>query len=242
MVGKLIKRYIDALKAGIRIGKERKDPRIIWPLIVFLSIAILSFAFAISFHPEGYKQDYHFRNENGLFTSVSMIFLAAGSALAFTTGVYSDQDKKSRLWWFLMAAALLFLALDETMGFHESVGDYIDGHPLVKHFLTITPIRRANDAILIGYGLGAIGVGFVFLPELVKHPRPLMYLCIGFVFFVVHTSIDALVEPPTTPSYIIEETCKLLCNIFLAYSGFAGLMEIHNPKIMPGGQIQINSD
>ena len=90
-------------------------------------------------------------------------------------------------------------------------------------------IRGWNDAIVISYGAVAVPVAVILLPAMIRYKTFLTLIGLAFVAYVTHTAIDALVEPPTVVSVILEESAKLYCSLLLALACLAGLL-VHSER------------
>ncbi len=79
---------------------------------------------------------------------------------------------------------------------------------------------------MIGYGILALFLLIYFLPSILRYPKVFEFLAIAFLFYGIHTFIDATQEPPTTYSFIFEESAKLFCSALIALGTFVGLVGI----------------
>ena len=116
--------------------------------------------------------------------------------------------------------------MDELFFIHETVGDNIDKTGFLKIIFQKTAIRRWNDLIIILYGILALPVMLYFLPVIIKIPYILEFFIMAFLCYAAHTTIDSVVEPATTPSYIIEESAKLFSSTFLVLGSYAGYLDV----------------
>ncbi len=165
--------------------------------------------------------------EQGSITYLSAILLSMGSGFALVSFLTSTEESiRARVFWFFMAGAIGFLALDELMAFHERVGFKLDGMDTagILKMLTFGCIRAWNDAVVISYGVVAMGVAFIFLPDFLRFPRLLEYMAVAGTFYFVHTATDSVIDPPNTYSVIVEESCKLFCSTFIALAFLAALL------------------
>lgn len=191
-------------------------------LIGLLVASVLFYIFlAVLVGPEN-RRELHFRSEEGAITALSAIFLAMASGFAGVSFFLSPPETKmSRYFWLIAALGLGFLSLDELLGFHERVDDWIT--VIIGDSQTF---RNWNDLIVIGYGLIAIPVFIFFLPEIFRYPQIAETLAVAFLFFCIHTAIDSIQEPPTTLSVILEESAKLFSTAFFATSMFISILGI----------------
>lgn len=174
--------------------------------------------------------EYHFVEERGAITALSAIFLAMSAGFAFATALGSlDGGTQTRLLWFGIAATMTLLAIDELMEFHEKIGGRLDEADTAA-LASNAGWRGWNDLLVVAYGLIALAFGILFLPTFLRFPRLIELLVTAFVFFVIHTAIDSMVEPRTTVSAIIEESAKLYCTAFLALAFLAALLHTTRPN------------
>ena len=206
------------------------------PHIFKLTLLIMFFVFtfislSVYLHPEGSRFSFHFFMEEGSISILSTTNLITASFFSFASFLIAPSEGKYRKIFFLVVTfALTYLALDEVFHFHETIGDSLDHTGFLKIIFAKTAIRRWNDLIIILYGVVALPVVFFFLPTVIQFPYVAENFLIAFLFYVAHTAIDAVVEPPTTPSYIIEESAKLLTSTFLALGSFAGWKFLINSR------------
>jgi len=189
-------------------------------LIIFILIGLtLYVTLAWIAGPESQKS-YNFVDERGSVTVLSAIFFTmAGSFAVISFFISKNNPNACRLFWLLAAIVLLFFAFDELLRFHEAAGWVTEKTLGAPH-----AFRNWNDLIVIGYGIaGILGLIF-FLPEILRYPQFLELLILAFLFYCVHTAIDATIEPKTVLSGILEESAKLFCSAFLALSMLTGLL------------------
>lgn len=180
---------------------------------------------SIGLVPEGEVAEFQFASERGSVTALSSVLLALGSAFALASFLVSpDGRARYRLFWFVLAGGLAFLALDELLQFHEQIGYRLDRVAVLGNAVRESPIRKWDDMIVILYGVVALPVALLFLPSVLRLPRVAECLAVAAVFYVIHTATDSLVEPRTTVSVIVEESAKLFCATFLAVASLAGLL------------------
>lgn len=117
-----------------------------------------------------------------------------------------------------MAAGFAFLTLDELLMFHERLGKTI------KDYADSGIFRNWNDIIVILYGVLVLPVVAVFLPSIIRYRMYLELLVTAFVFYAIHTLIDATQSPRTTVSATWEESAKILSVTFLALATFIGFL------------------
>ena len=194
----------------------------IFNLIGIYAVGIGLFLFLCYTGSPPQAREYQFASEKGSLTAASSIFLAMASAFSAAAFHFSKQRKTHKsLFWLTATLGFFFLSFDELMRIHEFVGMLLReevGAPAI--------FRNWNDAIVIGYGIAAFVAVFVFLPEVLRYPKFAELFVAAFGFFVLHTAVDALAEPQTTTSAIIEESAKLLCSASLSLAAFVGFLAV----------------
>jgi len=211
------KRYRDNLRKALDLRKQQSQPDI-KPLLVWVTASTLLFiVFALFVAPEGRDADYHFVSERGLITAMSAYLLAAASAfcLAALAVQLRDQEPNVRL-WVVMALGFAFLSLDEMAQFHERLGELLDDARDSGAF------RTWNDVVVILYGVVALPIVLVLLPDILRYKMLLELFVVAFLLYAVHTLIVSTQEPATVVSIILEESAKLFCGAFLALGTFIG--------------------
>lgn len=227
--------FREALESRKRIAAPSL-PRIVLPVSAVLFAVIL---LCIAVAPEG-DIDFQFREEEGIVTSLSAIFLAMASAFAGLCWLTEGKPGHGiRLWWALTCIGFFFFACDELMRFHEHVGTFMRremfGRP--SHFF-----RNWNDVIVVGYGVVALPVIGYFLPRILRLPRYVELLAIGFFAYAFHTLVDVLphTDDPigrfmqSIPSSIPEESGKLFASSFFAVAMFVAQRTLNRqPSALP---------
>jgi hypothetical protein len=169
--------------------------------------------------------------EEGSASILSAATLATGSLLAYTCFfMKSSASRRQKVFFLLVALALTYMALDEVLQFHEHIGLDLDHIRAFRKITHATGARSWNDLIIIIYGIVGLPVLLYFLPTVVEIPYIAEYFIIAFLSYVTHTSIDSLANPPTTVSYIFEESAKLGTSTFLALGLLSGLLFLINSK------------
>ena len=196
------------------------------PVLGFLTAVVgligLYVVASIFVRPGDEPPDFNFVNERGTVTALSAVLLATGAAFALSAFLLATKESlKTRVFWILAAAALGVLALDELLEFHERIGDRIDALGIGAG-----PVRHWNDVIVIAYGVFALGFLCYFVSTVVRFPRFVELLAVAFTFFLLHTTVDSLVEPPTVVSVIVEESCKLYCSAFVSLAFLFGMLAV----------------
>jgi len=180
---------------------------------------LLYIGIALVARPAGKAVEYHFVSEEGAITALSAVFLAMSGAFSGASLIVHIRAAVRPLWpWALMAAGFGLLSLDELLQFHERLGNVLDRHGPETSF------RNWNDIVVILYGVVALPIAAAFLPSLLRYKRMFELLAIGFGFYALHTVIDTVSEPPTTATYVVEESCKLYCGLFLLLGSLTGFL------------------
>ena len=210
--------------------KYLKPEMVVITLTAIIAVFIF-ICFSVYLHPEGSRFSFHFYLEEGAVTILSVANLFTASLLAYACFFMKPiVAKRQRVFFLLVAVAITYLALDEFMHFHEHVGDYIDTYRFMRVIAHRLNVRRWNDMLIIIYGLVALPVLIHFMPTALKIPHVAEYFIVAFICYAAHTAIDSFVEPPTTPSYIIEESLKLYTSTFLALGLLSGLLFLIDAK------------
>lgn len=208
--------------------------------IAFAVLVAIYILLAIVLIPQNETRHFHFVDERGAITVLSAMFLAIGCGFGFASFLLSLGSPRSvRCFWLLVSTALGLLVLDELLQFHERIGfrlDGIDPFDLASSGI----IRGWNDVVVILYGVIAVPVGVLLLPTMIRYRSFLILICIAFVSYVLHTTIDSLVEPPTILSVILEESAKLYCSLCVALACLAGLL-VHTANVKLASNPQIGA-
>ena len=223
MTSNLTSRYQSLVRESIAQRRKATLPRIGWLTATVVTFVVLYILLAVVLVPANAAPEYNFRSERGAVTVLSAIFLAMGGGFAFASFFIShDQNNRQRYFWLLTAVGIGFLSLDELLQFHERLGGYLD--IAVSNEDPIGIFRNWNDVVVIGYGILALFPLIYFLPSILRYPKVFEILAIAFLFYGIHTFIDSTQEPPTTYSFIFEESAKLFCSALLALGTFVGLV------------------
>lgn len=168
--------------------------------------------------------------EDGSMTIAAALLLAMASALSWA--VFLLAEGRGRWFWCIAGAGFLFLALDEQLEFHETIGDLLDVSAVGPSMI----FRNWNDLIVIGYGAVALGLTVAFLPEILRYPMHAEFLAIGFSFYVAHTAVDMLVPGVGSIKTMFEETPKLFADAFFFLGMLAALRAVSRPSAMSIGR------
>lgn len=193
-------------------------------VVALVACVTLYIAAAIVLTPTGAARWFHFREERGLVTVLSAIFLAMATGFAFAAFFVSrGAVPRIRYFWLLTTLAVGFLAFDELLGFHERLGARLDRKAVLADTIDVA-FRSWDDIIVVVYGLIALPLLIYFLPSVLRYPLLAERLVAAFLLYCIHTFIDATQEPPTTLSVMLEESAKLYCAAFIALALFTGLL------------------
>jgi len=213
--------YVLSVRNALAARKRIEAPslgRVVTPVAITLLIVLV---IGVLIAPAD-DIDYQFREEEGIVTTLSAIFLAMASGFAFACYLTEGTPGHGlRLWWLLTTLGFLFFAADELMRFHEQLGTYVRHHMFGRptHFF-----RNWNDVIVILYGVIALFVIAYFFPRILRLPLYLELLAVAFVSYCVHTLVDVLPHGDgiigrfmsSIPSSIPEEGAKLYASTFFA--------------------------
>ncbi|TKB48163.1 hypothetical protein FCL40_13620 [Ferrimonas sediminicola] len=213
--------FSDRLREAVAYRKQTRLPNVNL-IISFVSLSTLAYiVLALFAIPSGTLPDYHFVNEGGAITALSAIYLAMASSFSMGALAVTIRAKDSNVWpWVIMTLGFGVLALDELLQFHERFGS------VLGQYMESGMFRNWNDVIVILYGVVALLIVASILPSLIRCKMLPELFVIGFVFYGIHTFIDATQEPRTVVSAIFEESAKLLCVLFLALGSFVGFLGI----------------
>ena len=115
--------------------------------------------------------------------------LAMSAAFAFVVYLMRfDKGLAVQITWLLFTAGFAFLALDEQAKLHERLGGEIE--PILRAARFGLP--DTNDLIVIGYGILAVPVFLMALPELARWPGVIRLFLIALPFYVAHTALDSI--------------------------------------------------
>jgi len=232
MAFRFLRNYFDDLRTAIAVRREHATPRSAKLVASLIAFVLAYLAAAVVVIPPGEAPAFNFIDERGAVTVLSAIFLAMGSSFAIVAFfILSSVADRHRLFWLLIAMAVGYLAFDELLQIHERLGSLLDRFEITKTIIEQSPMRCWNDVIVILYGVIALPAAICFSPSILRFPRVFEYLGLACFFYVVHTAIDSMVEPPTTLSVMLEESAKLLCSTFLAIALLVGLLGIIEKKL-----------
>ena len=221
-------RFVDNIRESLKLRKQAALPAVTSIFLAVLVFTLAYIAISIQFVPERKQLAFNFISERGSVTVLSAIFLSMACSFSIASLVVNLRDKTAPiLMWVIMAAGFFFLAMDELMQFHERLG------VTMKHYADAGIFRNWNDIIVILYGVLALPVIAALLPGILRYRMFFELIVIAFVFYAIHTLIDATQSPRTQVSMILEESAKLLCVMFLAlgtFIAFLGALWNSEPK------------
>jgi hypothetical protein len=121
-------------------------------------------------------------------------------------------EPRSVRFWLVSAAAFFWLMLDESFQFHEGMDSRILE-------LVVPDAKNPRlDGLSTGlYGLGALGVCWLFRDEIMRFRQALPFFCAGGVFLAVTSAVNFGNAAPWR--VVLEESAKLLgvASFLLAY-------------------------
>lgn len=160
--------------------------------------------------------DRYFEEGAAIDVMSSLFLVMAGSFAWACCLLCGHLGEGRRLFWFLLAAGFLFVALDEMLQIHETLDEW-----LRDTWLGWPPLfRNWNDVIVIAYGVGGLALLGVYWRELARLPRAFGLLGLGGCFYVLHTGIDSLVSQSAAKT-LVEESAKLTATAFFALAMLA---------------------
>jgi hypothetical protein len=121
-------------------------------------------------------------------------------------------QRASVLFWALSAAGFFYLMLDESFQFHEGMDSRV--LELVDRGAKNPRLDGLSTAV---YGLGALGVCWLFRAEITRFPAAFVFFCVGGAFLVATSALNF--GDAAAWRVVLEESCKLLgvASFFLAH-------------------------
>lgn len=172
---------------------------------------------------------FHF-HEEGLVTVLSSIILSMTSALAAVVFLIRMKDfNTGTLFWLILSAGCLFFAFDENFMIHERSGVLVESGVGDAGWF-----RNWNDVIVILYGIGAIGVSFLFAGEIIRFRMFTILFGAAFGFYMIHTTLDAGLLQTYWWKDIVEESSKLVCFYFVLLATMSSAMTLIEKTVLPG--------
>ena len=168
--------------------------------------------------PAGESLDYHFIDVHGLIPFFTEFFLiTAGTFALATLTVQLQHNDAPHPLWGLLVLGFFILAADEFFHLDSFVGRLLQYHFGLERFY------QWKDMLVVLYGVIALVVLVIFLPELFRYPLVFELFCIGFAFYSIQTFMD-VTRNQTVMDNIIEETFKIFSVAFLAQGAFFGFL------------------
>jgi len=222
-------KYCQRVQTALEDRHKFEKPHSIILAILVCAAVFIFLCLSVYMVPEGDRYSFHFYLESGAVTilSTTILIMASFFSLASLPTVPSE-EKRLRIFFLIVTLALIYLVLDEVFLIHEHIGERLDQTGFLKIIFRETAIRRWNDLIIILYGVAALPILAYFFPTAIRLPYVGEYFLIAFLCYCAHTAVDSVVEPPTTPSYIIEESFKVFASTFLALGTFAGWQNVQD--------------
>ncbi len=226
-----MQKYYRSIRLAYENRKNQFKPQTFKLSAIVVSFIFIFICYSVYLHPAETRFSFHFYLEEGAITILSVTLLTCASLAGYAAFIIAPgKDKRQKVFFLVVAVALTYLALDEILHFHEHVGDSLDDMGFLKVIFRVTNIRRWNDLIIILYGVISLPVFIYFLPTAVQIPYFAECFILAFLSYVGHTAIDSFVEPPTTPTYIIEESFKLYASTFILLGLITTLLYLINSK------------
>jgi hypothetical protein len=151
--------------------------------------------------------------EHGFVTTVSFAVLLAGAGLAVL--VFRSRraaEPLPRSWrapecvWLVVAAALVFLAVDEVGKVHENLDKWLHRHMLGHAPTALTDLL--DDAILGLYGVGAVAVCIYYRAELLRDLRVILFFVAAIGLLFVDVALDVVAQPETLEALVPERAVR----------------------------------
>jgi hypothetical protein len=133
--------------------------------------------------------------ESGFVTDVHVVVLISAAAFAgLTFRARRAGSVRRRLWaapelfWLLVAAAFVFLAVDEASRLHEGVDKRF--HEYVLGYGPTVLSTRLDDLLVGVYGLGAVALCWRYRAEVLRVPGLAGILVVALAFVFIDMLID----------------------------------------------------
>lgn len=186
--------------------------------IITLSASIFSLFYIIItllLTPQEVSKDFHFLNEFGAISLLSMIYIAIAVIFSLFILIKEYKSKGNQItFWLICSIGFTFLFMDELFQFHE-----IAGYIIENYFSLHLPIS-INDLIVIIYGIIALLLLPILLPTLRTDRTLMLMFSLAFIFYFIHTLIDTAISSRTEFSTIIEESFKIYSMQFIMIGNF----------------------
>jgi hypothetical protein len=153
-----------------------------------------------------------------------LLSMLAGTALLALAQLQRAGARATKATWFLLVAGLgaLFLAGDESLALHETIGDNLG-------FLSSLPgVERPDDLIFASYAIPAAVVVVVFRDVIRSSPTALRLFAVALALFVGAAMFDVA-------GIGVDELLEPLSSGFLL-AGFIvlALEVLHDAEVVPG--------
>jgi hypothetical protein len=195
-------------------------------------LEILAIASAIGRSIVLRRDPMRYFGENGYITWISAIQLWIIAILCWQISRYRkqtaflDKQKRSIIFWYLLAFSMLFMGLDEAFAIHENLDKSL--HYLLQIEET-SFTSRLDDLFLIIYVVIGLVLLYLFKDELIKFSTCLIWLKRGIYFAIATLFIDILGHNKEVLSGLIANAEKL----DTVHHWFTAIEEI--PKVLAGG-------
>ena len=106
------------------------------------------------------------------------------------------------LFFVAMSVGMFYLAADELLGIHESIGHNM------QFLMALPGVSHPDDLIIATYGIGAMVFLYYFRSILLQSRRSLKYFGLALIFFVVAAIADLA-------TYRYEEIAEIIAGILI---------------------------
>ena len=217
----MIHRFRDRLREAVIHQRQMKIPNVSLIIAIAVACTLAFILIATVIIPPDATRAFYSIGEHGPITALSAILLAMASTFSLASIVVLVRANNRHIWlWIIMTLGFAFFAFDELLTLHERAGAIIERYAAPGIF------RNWNDVIVILYGVAALPIMVALLPNLMRYRIVIELFAVAFVFYGIHTLIDATQEPRTVTSAILEESCKLFSVEFLAIGAFVGFLGV----------------
>ena len=131
------------------------------------------------------------------------------------------------LFFVAMSVGMFYLAADELLGIHESIG-----HNL-QFLMALPGVSRPDDLIIATYGIGPLVFLYYFRSILLQMRRSLRYFGLAFIFFLVAAIADLA-------TLGFEEFAEIIAGVLILVGimsfGMAALQESETGREKPERQ------
>lgn len=163
--------------------------------VVVVNILLVLLAIAVGEQPQSAFK------ESGFMTKLHVVVLLLAAVFAGLTfqarrasghpaGVRRSVLTAPELFWLIVAAAFVFLAIDELARVHEGFDKRF--HELILHQKPTHITTRIDDVLIGLYGVGALAVCWRYRAEVLRVPATARILGVALVLLFIDVVIDLL--------------------------------------------------